>query len=166
MRVVREAVVLLLGIVDHEPELRALTGQLAVGQAAQPRKDCCQSRRIATLEQTLADFSRAAPLGHHPLQFFDEESGHYAQVLGPTGAIAASAVLERHNRWQDAGRRRVPYHWACAQSKLDGVITDRDVGLDAPRFLRTFVNKFFVIWDVLTVRPPILMERLAMTLAA
>ena len=91
--VVGEAIVLLLGIVEHQPELHALAGKLAIGEAAETGHDRRETRLVAVLLDRLARRAARRPLRRHPGEVVDEEIGRGPEILRAPIAIAVGAFL-------------------------------------------------------------------------
>src|SRR6476620_4071998 len=87
--VVGEAIMLLLGIVDHQPELHALAGKLAIRETAEPGED----RGEAVLDG-LARLAAGGPLRCHPGKVVDQQIGGGVEILRAAVAMAASAFLD------------------------------------------------------------------------
>ena len=71
--VVGEAVVLLLGVVQHQAELHALPGKLPVGEAPEPGQDRGDPRVGPALGQVLPRLAAGRELSRHPREILDQE---------------------------------------------------------------------------------------------
>src|SRR6187200_1065434 len=137
MRVVGEAVLFLLGVVDHKAELHALTGELAVRETAEPRHDRGEPSLVAAIHNVLARVAAKLPLRRHPGEVIDEEISGGAKILSAPFAIAIAALLEVVvARRAIAVTRTRTVEVLAPQQKLDGVIAGGDVGFDAACLLQ------------------------------
>src|SRR5439155_15186781 len=90
--VVAEAVMLLLGVVQHQAELHALAGELAIGQASQAGQHLGQALLGAVGQQLLAGGAVGRPVPLHLLEVGDQQLGGDREIGGAAVAIAAGAV--------------------------------------------------------------------------
>src|SRR4029079_9947547 len=91
--VVGEAVMLLFRVVDHEAELNALAGKLAVGQAAEPGENGGEARLGRGVHDDFPRLATLAPLLRHPGKVVDEEVSDGAEIFDAARAMAAGAIL-------------------------------------------------------------------------
>ena len=125
------------GIVDHQPELHALAGKLAIRETAEPGHDRGQPGFVAVLLEGLARLAARRPLRRHPGEIVDQEVGGGVEILGAPVAMAVGAVLDvvvAGRTIAVAGTGAVQI--LTPQQKLDGVVAGGDIGLDAARLLQ------------------------------
>ena len=129
--VVGEAVVLLLGVVEHEAEAHALAGLLAVGEAAHAGEERDQPG-VGIVGDGRAGLAAVGPLGGDPLEVGDEEVGRGGEVGAAAVAVAAGAGVAGGvvgpRALAGAGLGAVEV--LAPEQELDGVIAGGDVGLD------------------------------------
>ncbi len=85
--VVGEAVVLLLGVVEHQPEPHALARLLAVAEAAHAGQDR-DDARVRIGQQRLARGGAFEPLRRYPVEIVDEQIGRRIEIGRTAVAIA------------------------------------------------------------------------------
>ena len=135
VRVVGEAILLLLGIVQDEPELHAFAGQLAIGQAADPGENCRKPafgpfgrklrRALCRLAPNRAVISVKSSTSRSVATF------RYAARRSQLPCVQAFEIVVARRTFARAGPRAVQV--LAPQQKFDRVIAGGDIGLDALR---------------------------------
>ena len=135
--VVAEAVVLLFGIVEHQAELHALPGQLAVGQAPHSGDDGREPLLEIAADQVGPSLTVGGPLIRHPGQIVDEQIGGGLEIGRAAIAIAPRAVrgVEIAGR-PIAGAGAGAVQILSPEQELHGVVPRGDVRFDLVHFMQ------------------------------
>ncbi len=107
MRVVREAVMLFLGIVQHQAELHPLARLLAVGQAAHAGQNG-DDAGILVLGHGKPGGAALGPVRRHPVEVRNQQVGRGLLVLRAPVAMAVRAGVACRIIRSRAARLRPP----------------------------------------------------------
>ncbi|ENN89430.1 hypothetical protein RHSP_66467 [Rhizobium freirei PRF 81] len=140
--IVGEAILLFFRIVQQQAELHALARKFAVGERAHAGQDGGEASLRIGLD-VLGGFAVRRPLLRHVLEVGDEQRRSGAQILGTTIAIAMRAILQIIVGGRAfAGTRSGAVQVLAPEQEFDGVIADRDIGLDAAGLVQRARQEF------------------------
>ena len=92
MSIVAEAVMLLFRVMQHQPELHALTGQFAIAEAADTGEDGSEIFLPVSCGHRPAGITVRPPLIDHPLQIAYQQLYYRPKIGSPAVAVAMGAV--------------------------------------------------------------------------
>ncbi len=137
MGVVGEAVLLFLGIVQHQAELHPLAGHLPQRQAAEPGEDLRQAAPRSLGQQLRPRLAAGGPVRRHLGEIVRQQRRRRLQIGRAPGAGAVSAMGEVIVRGRTFSRARAGAVQVLApEQEFDGMVAGRDVGLHALRLLQ------------------------------